>query len=178
MHVCIAERNGNPLQCSCLENARDGRARWAAVYGVTQSRTRLKRLNSISKYVCYCCLVTSLCLTFFWPHGLQSARLLCPWDFPGKHTGVDCHAHLQGIFPDPGTKPQSPALADEFFTTEPPGKHLNIFPLPNFLRVKIFAFNNQGNEVKIKNKRYLLIVVFTGLWTNYKNKKKITTIWF
>ena len=39
---CIGERNGNPLQCSCLENPRDGGAWWAAVYGVTQSRTRLK----------------------------------------------------------------------------------------------------------------------------------------
>ena len=40
--------NGNPFQCSCLENPRDGGARWAAVYGVTQSRTRLKRLSSSS----------------------------------------------------------------------------------------------------------------------------------
>ena len=45
---CIREGNGNPLQCSCLENPRDGGARWAAVYGVTQSRTRLKRLSSSS----------------------------------------------------------------------------------------------------------------------------------
>ena len=44
----IGEGNGNPLQCSCLENPRDGRAWWAAVYGVTQSRTRLKRLSSSS----------------------------------------------------------------------------------------------------------------------------------
>ena len=43
---CIGEGNGNPLQCSCLENPRDGRAWWAAVYGVAQSRTRLKRLSS------------------------------------------------------------------------------------------------------------------------------------
>ena len=39
---CIGEGNGNPLQCSCLENPRDGRAWWAAVYGVTQSQTLLK----------------------------------------------------------------------------------------------------------------------------------------
>src|SRR5574337_472018 len=45
---CIGEGNGNPLQCSCLENPRDGEAWWAAVYGVTQSRTRLKRLSSSS----------------------------------------------------------------------------------------------------------------------------------
>ena len=45
---CIGEGNGNPLQCSCLENPRDGGAWWAAVYGVSQSRTRLKRLSSSS----------------------------------------------------------------------------------------------------------------------------------
>ena len=45
---CIGEGNGNPLQCSCLENPRDGGAWWAAIYGVTQSRTRLKRLSSSS----------------------------------------------------------------------------------------------------------------------------------
>ena len=42
------EGNGNPLQCSCLENPRDRAAWWAAVYGVAQSRTRLKRLSSSS----------------------------------------------------------------------------------------------------------------------------------
>ena len=46
---CIGEGNGNPLQCSCLENPRDGGAWWAAVSGVAQSRTRLKRLSSSSK---------------------------------------------------------------------------------------------------------------------------------
>ena len=45
---CTGEGNGNPLQCSCLENLKDGGAWWAAVYGVTQSRTRLKRLSSRS----------------------------------------------------------------------------------------------------------------------------------
>ena len=45
---CIGEGNGNPLQCSCLENPRDGGAWWAAVCGVAQSRTRLKRLSSSS----------------------------------------------------------------------------------------------------------------------------------
>src|SRR5574337_2028892 len=45
---CIEEGNGNPLQCSCLENPRDGGAWWAAVYGVAQSQTRLKQLSSSS----------------------------------------------------------------------------------------------------------------------------------
>ena len=45
---CIGEGNGNPLQCSCLENPRDRGASWVAVCGVVQSRTRLKRLSSSS----------------------------------------------------------------------------------------------------------------------------------
>ena len=55
---CIGEGSGSPLQCSCLENLRDGGAWWVAVYGVAQSRTRLKRLSSsssklIHRYVLY-----------------------------------------------------------------------------------------------------------------------------
>ena len=49
---CIGEGNGNPLQCSCLENPRDEGAWLAATYGVAQSRTRLKRLSSSSMDVC------------------------------------------------------------------------------------------------------------------------------
>ena len=49
---CIGGGNGTPLQCSCLENPRDGGARWAAVCGVAQSRTRLKRLSSSSSSTC------------------------------------------------------------------------------------------------------------------------------
>ena len=45
---CIGEGDGNPLQCSCLENPRDGGAWWASVYGVVQSWTQLKRLSSSS----------------------------------------------------------------------------------------------------------------------------------
>ena len=47
--LCIGEGNGNPLQCSCLENPRDGGAWWAAISGVAQSGTRLKQLSSSSK---------------------------------------------------------------------------------------------------------------------------------
>ena len=49
---CIGEGNGNPLQCSCLENPRGGAAWWAAIYGVAQSRTRLKPLSSSMLYTC------------------------------------------------------------------------------------------------------------------------------
>ena len=49
---CTGGGNGNPLQCSCLENPSVGGAWWAAIYGVTQSWTRLKRLSSSSSTVC------------------------------------------------------------------------------------------------------------------------------
>ena len=47
---CIGEGNGSPLQCSCLENPRDGEAWWAAVYGVAQSQTQLKQFSSSSSF--------------------------------------------------------------------------------------------------------------------------------
>ena len=53
---CIGEGNGSPLQCCCLENPRDGGAWWAAVYGVAQSRTRLKRISSSSSGSMYACI--------------------------------------------------------------------------------------------------------------------------
>ena len=48
---CTGEGNGNPLHCSCLENPRDGGAWWAAIYGVTQSWTRLRWLSSSSMHI-------------------------------------------------------------------------------------------------------------------------------
>ena len=49
---CIGEGNGNPLQCSCLENPRDGGAWWAAVYGVAQSQTWLRKKNKTMSINC------------------------------------------------------------------------------------------------------------------------------
>ena len=63
---CIGEGKGSPLQCSCLENPRDRGAWWAAIYGVAQSQTQLKRLNNSS---------SRLGITFF----PRSKRLLISW---------------------------------------------------------------------------------------------------
>ena len=92
----IGEVNGNPLQCSCPENPRDGGAWWAAVYGVTQSQTWLKQLSSnsssSSRHGWVSCSVVSNSLR---PRGPQPTRLLHPWNSPGKNTGVGCHFLLQ-----------------------------------------------------------------------------------
>ena len=83
---CIGEGNGNPLQCSCLENPRDGGAWWAAVYGVTQSWTRLKQLSSSS---------SSRANTF-------------TWGFPGGSDGKEsaCNAGDPGSIPGSGRSPE------------------------------------------------------------------------
>ena len=55
---------------------------------------------------CTCvCSVTQAVSESLWPHGLGTVRLLCPWDSPGKNTGVGCHFLLQGIFPTQGSSP-------------------------------------------------------------------------
>ena len=61
---CIGKGNGNPLQCSCLENPRDGGAWWAAVCGVAQSRTRLKQLSGSS--IVYCLIEFEVNLIQIW----------------------------------------------------------------------------------------------------------------
>ena len=87
--IYIGEGNGNPLLCSCLENPRDGGAWWAAVYGVAQSRTRLKRLSSSSSNHIYVLFYTSVQFSHsvmsdsLQPHGLQHARLPSPSPTPG-----------------------------------------------------------------------------------------------
>ena len=100
---------------SCLENPRDRGAWWAAVYGVTQSWTWLKRLSS-SKLIngekesldigqpqsteCMCAHTPVLChIQLFVTPWIVACQAPLSWDFPGKNTGVGCHFLLQGIFP-------------------------------------------------------------------------------
>ena len=65
---CIGEGNGTPLQCSCLENPRVGGAWWAAIYGVAQSQTRLKRLSSSSSSSSSSATWEACCFPFLLPH--------------------------------------------------------------------------------------------------------------
>ena len=139
---CIGEGNGNPLLCSCLENPREGGAWWAAIYEIAQSRTRLKRLGSSSSDKRVTLLPVQCVQSLSLSH-VQS--LLCPWDSPGKDTGVGCYALLQawhglpdpGRLPDPGTEPASPVLADWFFTTKSPGKS---FSKMSHVILRFFSF--------------------------------------
>ena len=77
---CIGEGNGNPLQCSFLENSRDGGAWWAAVYGVAQSRTRLKWLSSSSNL---CWVPAGRCVRHSSKHvrGVITISSATPWSW-------------------------------------------------------------------------------------------------
>ena len=55
--------------------------------------------------MCVCCLVAKPCPTLLLSHGLEPRQVLCPWDFPGKNTGLGCNFLLQGIFPTQGSNP-------------------------------------------------------------------------
>ena len=89
---CIGEGNGNPLQCSCLENPRDGGAWWAAISGVTQSRTRLPRLSSSSSSSHFSCVRLFCDPMDRGPQAPLSVSL------PGRNPGVSCCFLLRGIF--------------------------------------------------------------------------------
>ena len=95
------------------------------------------------------------------PHGLQPAKLLCPWDAPDNKTGVGCHALCQGIFPSQGLNPllMSPTLKGKFFTSVLPGKTLAFRYEVINLEIPInitFIYSLLGGKVKFLYK----------LWSN------------
>ena len=68
------------------------------------------------------------------PRGLQSARLLCPWDSPGKNTGVGCQCPPPGDLPNPGIKPRSPTVQADSFTswaTREAQEYWSVLPFPS-----------------------------------------------
>ena len=78
------------------------------------------------------------------PHGLYPTRLLCPWDFPGNSTGVDCHFLLQGIFPTQGSNPGLPHRRQTLYCLS----HQEYY----------IVFKNNGINMSIDMKRYLCYI--------------------
>ena len=85
-----------------------------------------------SQRLCVCVCVHAQSCPTLQRHGLQSARLLCPWDSSGKNTWVGCHLLLRGSFLTQET-PASPALAGGFFTIAPPGNSFRCVFFSNVL---------------------------------------------
>ena len=75
---------------------------------------------------------------------MESTYLLCPWDFPGKNTGVGCHFLLQGIFATHGLNP----LAEGLFTTEPCGKGFHLYEVSKIVRFIELQWDVGGQELQ------------------------------
>ena len=132
----------------------------------------------------FCCSVAKSCSIFLPPHGLQPVRLLCPWDFPGKNTGMGCHFFLRGIFLTQGSSHVF-CLASRSFTTEPlqkrsPKPSLAVLFLPlnpvvklhsqfyeNFIILvwRVFAARSNTKQ-KNSTARTSLVVQWLGLHTS------------
>ena len=112
---CIGEGNGNPLQCACLENPRDGGAWSAAVYGVTQSQTRLKWLSSSSssRVLLYTIITVVQSASYVWLFATPwttvcQASLFCTisWclGFPGDSDGKESACNAGDLCLIPGSR--------------------------------------------------------------------------
>ena len=97
--------------CPTLSDSMDCRLPGFSIHGVFQARvlewgaiafSEMLSRETYSKHVCVSCSVVSGSLQ---PHGLRPTRLLCPWNSPGKNTGVGCHFLLQGTFPTQRSNP-------------------------------------------------------------------------
>ena len=155
---CIGEGNGNPLQCSCLENPRDGGAWWAAISGVTQSRTWLKWLSSSSSsfIVCRfftdqasreafdiycCCLIDKLSLQ---PLVLVACHAPLSRGFPRQEYWNGLLFPSPRDLPDPGIGPRSPALQADS-TIWDIGKYLYIITVKIPFKHNIGLLSNRAN---------------------------------
>ena len=155
------EGNGNPLQCSCLENPRDGEGWWAAVDGAAQSRTRLKRLSSssnskekctgakltkggsyqfVSACLGYVCVLSCFsCVQLFvtlWT--VTSQASLC-MRFPKQEYWSGLLCPPPGDLPNPEIKLKSPVQADSLLL-EPSGKACLAYSTQLFNQIPIKVF--------------------------------------
>ena len=102
----------------------------------------------------------------------QPIRLLCPWNLPGKNTGVGCHS-LLGDLPDPGIEPTSPALVGKFFATEPPGKPSNELSTSQM----IFTVNTKVNYITINPTTFNEILCQEELLQGYyKRRSRVSRV--
>ena len=88
---------------------------------------------------CVCVLSRSVVLDSLWPHGLQPARLLCPWGFSRQEYCSELPFPSPGDLPNPGIQPRSPALQADSLPFETPGKVV-LNKLPSF-SVELLVFN-------------------------------------
>ena len=112
---------GRPWCVSCREKVRVSRKHLSNL--LCEQAEHTEHFQWVNDLICKLSLLfsSSVVSDFLLPHGLQFARLLCPWDFPGKNTELRYYFLLQGTFLTQGSNPTL-LLAGRFFTIKPPGK--------------------------------------------------------
>ena len=101
MNNWTKEFNLNKGKCSYVEKNKQN----SKLYLIYDFQNMKDYIRVSYMWTVWKCVSSSVVPDSLWPYGLQSNRLLCPWDFPGKDTGIVCHFLLQGIFPTQGSNP-------------------------------------------------------------------------
>ena len=141
----------------------------------------LKSHSSKSELTCksVSCSVMSNSL---WPYGLQPTRLLCPWNFPGKNTGVGGHSLLQGIFPTQGSNPDLPSsIAGRFFTVWAPGKPLMCKILHKYENSSCEILSDNSFSPSVSLRRPRLLRLERGYFKNMdvpRTRKSLICVWY
>ena len=131
--------------------------------------------NSSKFIVCVCVLVTQSCPTLCDPMDLQPARLFCPWNFPGKDTGVGCHFLLQGIF-QPRDQTWVSSIAGRCFTVWATSLYVTrecVFLYPmwfNSKEKKDNLFPTIQSLFWLKDELFVFIIMFVLLHRNFMFK--------
>ena len=143
----------------CLAHARSP--------ALASSPSPFKPMMAALFHCCWCLVLgCSVVSNSLGPYGSWPARILCPWNVPGKNTGMDDHFLLQGIFTTQGSYLLliSPALASGFSTTEPPGKPTVAWALHHFLLVLLPLPSAHSLFTKNSLAKVFLLFCLHGLW--------------
>ena len=126
---------------------------------LTMGDWNLQKVKPRIKDRCCYCLVALVISSSVWPYGLQQARLLCPWDSPGKNTGEGCHALFQGIFLTQGSNPGLPHCRQILY-------HLNHQEAPMLWKNPNELFGQPNNIGNI----YTISKITAGNWVPRVNR--------
>ena len=133
--------------------------------------SKVKILNAKGKYWWLCAQSLQSCSTLQ-HYGLQPARLLCPWNFPGKNTGVGCHALLQGIFLTQGSSLCFLNCREILFITEPPGKLHKLKPASDTKHGKFLRQISSEEGHYLQHMIHELIFLYIKRTENQSGKDK------
>ena len=131
----------------------------------------LQKVKPRIKDRCCYCLVALVISSSVWPYGLQQARLLCPWDSPGKNTGEGCHALFQGIFLTQGSNPGLPHCRQILYHPSHQGS-------PRIVKWEAFPFSRVTSWPRNWTRVYYIAGRFFTSWATQEAPKGYYCIFY